>query len=70
MAEIEAFIEEEDQYLVSIDSRYVQVIERENVMLHEEIAKLRIALINLDQIYQAEKAKVKTFSNVETSIEL
>jgi hypothetical protein len=70
MAEIEAFMEEEEQYLVYIDSRYVQVIERENVMLHEEIEKLRMALINLEQNYEDEKAKVKAFSNIETSIEL
>lgn len=70
MAEIETELEKENQYLVSIDSRYVQVIEQENMMLHREIAQLRMCLINLDNMYQAEKTNVKTFSNVETSCEL
>jgi hypothetical protein len=71
MAEIEEELEKEDQYLVSIDSRYVQVIEQENMMLHGEIAQLRMALINLDHMYQAEVAKVRAFSsNVDNSIDL
>ena len=65
MEEIEAELEKEDQYLVSIDSRYVATVEYENMMLHGEIAQLRMALINLDQMYQAEAAKVRAFSNVE-----
>jgi hypothetical protein len=67
MAEIEAELEAEDKYLVSIDSRYVQTIEQENLWLHGEIAQLRMALINLDQMYQAEKAKVRAFN---TSVDL
>ena len=71
MAEIEAELEAEDANLVSIDGRYVQTIEQENMYLHREVAQLRAALINLDQMYQAEKAKVRAFSsNVETSIDL
>ena len=64
MAEIEAELEAEDENLVSIDYRYVQAVEQENVWLHGEIAQLRLALINLDQMYQAEAAKVRAFSNV------
>lgn len=70
MAAIEAELEAEDENLVSIDHRYVQTIEQENFWLHGEIAQLRMALINLDQMYQAEKAKVRAFSNVETSCDL
>lgn len=70
MAEIEAELEAEDENLVSIDYRYVQAVEHENIWLHGEIAQLRMALINLDQMYQAEKAKVRAFSNVETSCDL
>jgi hypothetical protein len=66
MAEIEADMEAEDENLVSIDWRYVQTIEQENMWLHTEVAQLRMALINLDQVYQAEAAKVRAFSNVET----
>ena len=65
MAEIEAELEAEDENLVSIDHRYVQAIEQENLWLHGEVAQLRMALINLDQMYQAEKAKVRAFSCVE-----
>ena len=72
MAEIEAELEEEDRHLVSIDGRYVACIEQENFAMHSEIAILRQALINLDQMYQAEAAKVKAFSSnvVETSVDL
>lgn len=70
MAEIEAELEAEDENLVSIDWRYVQAVEQENMWLHVEVAQLRTALINLDQMYQAEKAKVRAFSNVETSVDL
>ena len=62
MAEIEAELEAEDANLVSIDWRYVQAVEQENMWLHAEVAQLRTALINLDQMYQAEKAKVRAFS--------
>lgn len=67
MDEIEAELEAEDENLVSIDWRYVQTIEEENFWLHGEIAQLRMALINLDQMYQAEKAKVRAFSSVENN---
>ena len=70
MAEIEAELEAEDENLVSIDWRYIQAVEQENMWLHTEVAQLRIVLINLDQIYQAEKNKVTAFSSVETSCDL
>lgn len=58
MAEIEAELEAEDANLVSIDGRYVQTIEQENMYLHGEVAQLRAALINLDMMYRTEAAKV------------
>ena len=73
MEEIDAELEKEmveDENLVSIDWRYVQTIEQENMWLHGEVAQLRAALINLDQMYQAEAAKVRAFSSVETSVDL
>jgi len=74
LAEIEAIIEEEnmkeDKDLISIDWRYVHMIEQENKWLHGEIAQLRMALIKMDQMYQAEAAKVRAFSNVGTSVDL
>ena len=70
MAEIEAELEAEDANLISIDYRYVQSVEQENVYLREEIAQLRMALINLDEMYKAEKAKVTAFSDVGTSVDL
>jgi len=77
IAEIEAKMEEdinrmerEDQYLVKIDWRYVQVIEQENKYLHGEIAQLRMALINMDRMYQAEAAKVRAFSSVGSYADL
>jgi hypothetical protein len=41
MAEIEAELEAEDENLVSIDGRYVQAIEEENLRMRAEIAQLR-----------------------------
>ena len=38
MAEIEAELEAEDENLVSIDGRYVQAIEEENLRMRAEIA--------------------------------
>jgi hypothetical protein len=68
MDEIEEFLEEEDANLVSVDWRYVKSLEDENGLLHGEIAQLRAALINLDQMYQAEAAKVRAFKI--TSVDL
>lgn len=62
MAEMEAEMEAEDENLISIDGRYVQMIEQENAWLHAEVAQLRAAIINMDQMYQAEAAKVRAFN--------
>lgn len=42
--EIEAAMEEEDQYLVSVDSRYIESIEAENMDLRAQIAYIHNAL--------------------------
>jgi hypothetical protein len=63
MDEIEEFLEAEDENLIRIDGRYVQQIESENWTMNMEIMQLRAALINLDQKYQAEVAKVRAFSS-------
>ena len=44
MAEIEAFMEEEDLYLVNIDGRYVQTLEQENLEMRTRIEQLTAAL--------------------------
>ena len=62
MDEIEEFLEAEDENLVKIDGRYVQQIEAENWAMNLEIIQLRAALINMDQMYQAEAAKVRAFN--------
>ena len=43
MAEFEADYEETDQYLISIDGRYVEEIERENIELRMQMAKFQNA---------------------------
>lgn len=63
MDEIEKFFEEEDKNLIKIDGRYVQNLEQENWAMSAEISELRAALIKLDQMYQAEVAKVRAFSS-------
>jgi hypothetical protein len=68
MDEIEEFLEAEDENLVKIDGRYVQQIESENWSMNLEIIQLRAALINMDQMYQAEAAKVRAFN--ATSVDL
>jgi len=62
MDEIEAELEKEDANLTTVDRRYIQVIENENIWLREEVAQLRAALINLDYLYQAEAAKVRALN--------
>jgi hypothetical protein len=44
MDEIEAAIEEEEQYLVSVDSRYIESIEAENMDLRAQLSYLHNAL--------------------------
>ena len=68
LAEIEAAMEEEDKDLISIDWRYVHAIEEENKWLHGEIAQLRIALINMDRMYQAEAAKVRAVYGISVDL--
>jgi hypothetical protein len=68
IAEIEAAMEEEDKDLINIDWRYVHAIEQENKWLHGEIAQLRMALINMDQMYQAEAAKVRAVYGISVDI--
>jgi len=63
MAEIEEFLEKEDSHLAYIDTRYIEAMEQDLWQMRSEIAQLRAALINLDQMYQAEAAKVRAFSN-------
>jgi hypothetical protein len=43
MAECEASMEEDDQYLISIDGRYVQELEQENIYLRNQLAQLQSA---------------------------
>jgi hypothetical protein len=68
IAEIEAAMEEEDKDLISIDWRYVQAIEQENKWLHGEMAQLRMALINLDRMYQSEAAKVRAVYGISVDL--
>ena len=65
MEELEAELNAEDANLITIDGRYVQTIEEENLWLGNEVAHLRAALINLDYLYQIEAAKVRAL-NVPT----
>ena len=62
MAEIAEELAAEDETLVSIDWRYVDALEKDNVWLHAEVAQLRAALVNLETMYQAEKAKACAFN--------
>jgi hypothetical protein len=68
MDDIEAELEADDENLVSVDWRYIKTIEEENMYLHCEIAQLRQAVINLDQMYQSETAKVRALSKEEGEI--
>lgn len=47
MDEIDAELEAEDAALVTIDGRYVQEIERENMLWREEVGKLRAVIASL-----------------------
>ena len=62
MDEIEKIMDEEDANLVSVDGRYLAQIEAENLGMGIEITQLRSAIINLNQMYQAEVAKVCALS--------
>ena len=43
MAECEAVMDEDDKYLISIDERYVEEIEKENVYLRAQLAQFQNA---------------------------
>jgi hypothetical protein len=43
MAECEASMDEDDHYLISIDGRYVQELEQENIYLRNQLAQLQSA---------------------------
>lgn len=62
MEEIDAELEAEDANLVSIDGRYVNELEVENLYLRNEVAQLRASLLNMDYLYQTEAAKVRALS--------
>jgi hypothetical protein len=64
MAEMEDEIVAEDANLVSIDKRYLTLVEEENMSMRCELTILRQAIANLDLMYQAEAAKVRAFSNM------
>ena len=49
MDEIEEELEQVDEHLISIDSRYVKTIEEENHQLRCEIAMLKITLMQMSQ---------------------
>jgi len=56
MAECEACMDEDDECLISIDGRYVQELEQENVYLRNQLAQLQNAY------YYAESIKSQVFS--------
>jgi len=62
MDEIEAEIEADDTNLVSIDGRYIKTLELENLWLTNEVAQLRVTVLNLNQLYQIECAKVRALN--------
>ena len=53
--ELQDLMDEEDRFLITIDSRYVRAIESEN-------AEMRVKLDHLSRIYQAEFAKTAALS--------
>jgi hypothetical protein len=63
MAEIEDELVAEDANLVSIDKRYLKLVEEENLSMRCELTILRQAIANLDMMYRAEAAKVIAFSS-------
>ena len=67
MDELEDEWVSEDACLVSIDRRYIQEMERDNIWLRNEVIQLRAAIVNLDYMYQVEVAKVRGLSQVSAS---
>lgn len=58
MDEIERIMDEDDMHLITIDGRYVQSLEQDNMCLKAEIDALRFALFNLDRMYKAEFSRL------------
>jgi hypothetical protein len=48
--EIEALMEADDENLISVDKRYIQEIEKENMWLRGEVFRLRESLISMDKL--------------------
>jgi hypothetical protein len=62
MAEMDAAIEAEEKYLISIDGRYVQTLEQENMLFRQEIARLQMALMTVIQVKEDGQKTVSTSS--------
>jgi hypothetical protein len=67
MEELEDEWVSEDACLVSIDRRYIQEMEKDNIWLRNEVIQLRAAIVNLDYMYQVEVAKVRGLTQVSAS---
>ena len=63
LEEIEAAMEEDDRHLVSIDGRYVAVLEEENMSLRQELAQVQREIFNLGQTI-SNLAATRACSNV------
>ena len=71
MDDIDALIEEDDQHLIPIDSRYVQVLEEENYNMRFQIANLQDQLITMtsqqwtsESAYRTEQVKSQALAEV------
>jgi hypothetical protein len=64
MDEIDAELAEEDANFISVDKRYLKLVEEENLSMSCELTILRKAIANLDMMYKAEAAKVRAFSHM------
>jgi hypothetical protein len=63
MDEIEGDLMNEDANLVTVDMRYLRLVEQENMFMRNELNILRQAITKMDQMYQVEAAKVRAFCN-------
>jgi len=57
MEELDAYIEEEEQHLITIDSRYVDTLEQENLALRYELEMFKQSYYFADKAYQEERIK-------------
>ena len=57
MDECEADMQEEDQYLTSIDARYIQTLEEENSRYYNEIYQMNIRIMELNNSLYLEQVK-------------